>query len=206
VLAAIDEIVMRGLSLDADARYASAEHMALALRAAATPAPASEIATWIQKVGSDALEAHAEVVRDAASQTLQAPAVVSTNPATPSGRRRFTAIVPVLAVAIVSLGLVAFERGRSVATAASGPSSPALSQVPAAPTSAVAASPPIAIPPDPTLSASSTPPTPRPPPIIPVSPKRASRATPNANAACNPPYTVDEQGVHQFKRECVVGR
>ena len=57
---ALDAVVMKGLALDSDARYATARDMAFALEEAVTPATQAQVAAWVEVVAEKALAERAE--------------------------------------------------------------------------------------------------------------------------------------------------
>ncbi|HEY5240606.1 MAG TPA: serine/threonine-protein kinase, partial [Polyangiaceae bacterium] len=59
----LDAIVMRGLAIDPDARFATARDMARAIEASIPMATASEVGEWVESVASDILRRRAERVR-----------------------------------------------------------------------------------------------------------------------------------------------
>ena len=65
----LDEIVMRGLSRDANDRYASALEMAEALEKVIAPAPQREIGGWVVETAGDALAWRTELVHRIESAT-----------------------------------------------------------------------------------------------------------------------------------------
>lgn len=62
--AALDELILRGLSRAPSARFASAAEMALALEQAVPPATAREVSAWLQSLAGDALAKRAALVTD----------------------------------------------------------------------------------------------------------------------------------------------
>lgn len=62
--AALDELVLRGLSRSPAARFASAEEMALALERAVPPASPREVSAWLYSLASDALAKRAALVTE----------------------------------------------------------------------------------------------------------------------------------------------
>jgi serine/threonine-protein kinase len=60
---ALDAVVLRALSRDPDARYATAQEMALALEEACLPAPARHGARWVEELAGPALRTRADMVR-----------------------------------------------------------------------------------------------------------------------------------------------
>jgi serine/threonine-protein kinase len=62
--AALDELVLRGLSRSPSERFASAAEMALALEQAVPPATAREVSAWLVSLAGDALAKRAALVTD----------------------------------------------------------------------------------------------------------------------------------------------
>ena len=67
--AGLDEIVMKGLSREADDRWESARDMAAALEKVLRPAPAREIGVWVHSIAGDALDWRQELVHRIESET-----------------------------------------------------------------------------------------------------------------------------------------
>ena len=57
---ALDAVVMKGLALDSDARYATARDMAFALEESVTPATHAQVAAWVEIVAAEALAERAQ--------------------------------------------------------------------------------------------------------------------------------------------------
>jgi hypothetical protein len=194
----LDRIVMRGLALDASERFATAHEMALAIREVATPATAVEVGEWVRVMAEDALEARSARVTELLRGTLPGVAVPTAAAEAPRAprerRRRPAAIVAFACLLLAGTGAaIALQQARGVSPrkAPAAEASVGASPAHAAAASAAASSP------LPTSLAPATSQKPRT-----GSAHRLSSGAPS----CNPPYTVDAQGVHQFKRECVVGR
>jgi serine/threonine-protein kinase len=64
VPAELDAIVLRGLSHERTQRYASAEEMALALRACVPPAPPPVVSQWVSRLAYESLAARAAAVSE----------------------------------------------------------------------------------------------------------------------------------------------
>jgi serine/threonine-protein kinase len=82
-LAEIDPIVQKGLSVDAEQRFATAGEMEAALNKACPPASASEIAAWVKKLGKDFLEGRDKII---------AAEEASWRKSQPQGSRRLTPV------------------------------------------------------------------------------------------------------------------
>jgi serine/threonine-protein kinase len=73
-------ICMRGLSRDPEARFASAEEMALAIEDAVQPMRAKEIGAWVRETAASTLEARAEMVREVEQEEAPPPSHSTTDP------------------------------------------------------------------------------------------------------------------------------
>jgi serine/threonine-protein kinase len=69
VPAAVDAVVLRGLSRHADLRFATARDMAVALEQACPPATAHEIGEWVEHEAGDAVRGRAALVADVESRS-----------------------------------------------------------------------------------------------------------------------------------------
>lgn len=81
--AAVDDVVLRGLSRNPDERYATAREMAIALEEAMAPATATQVGGWVESLLGAALHARAARLRE-----IEAVSVVEAAP------RRFPISVP----------------------------------------------------------------------------------------------------------------
>ena len=227
----LDRIVMRGLSTDPAARWSSAHEMALALERALPAAPSREVGAWLQELAGEELAARAQRVREideeatrivagrtgaagglaAGHESGEASAPAATHapqPEPPRTHRRL--LVPLLLAALLAavgtLGVVSVRLARRDADGAPRAATPTAMASATSPASATphpetgsdaGANVGTVTTPTPVAAAVTTTATtpPRPP-----RPKSASGAP---KSGCNPPYTVDENGVHRFKRECL---
>jgi serine/threonine-protein kinase len=83
--AALDELVLRGLSRSPAARFASAEEMALALEQAVPPASPREVSVWLHSLAGEALAKRAALVTEMDGGVAAAmPAVAPPAPAPPA--------------------------------------------------------------------------------------------------------------------------
>ncbi len=123
----------------------------------------------------------------------------------PSGpsRRRIGAIALGIPFGLAALGLLA-RVAVTPGTSAAGRAEPVAAAIPAPtarPAEATATTPPS---PEPSATSSAAP-APRPPPassaLAPRPPRSGKPSTPGNN--CNPPYTVDDKGIHHFKPSCM---
>ena len=83
--AGLDEIVMKGLSREADDRWDSARDMAAALEKVLAPAPAREIGVWVHSIAGDALDWRQELVHRIESETSSSmpPPMRTDSPSSP---------------------------------------------------------------------------------------------------------------------------
>ncbi len=65
----LDELVMRGLERERDARFATAQEMALALEALVPPATTSQVARWVEEQVGDVLRLRERRIQEIESQT-----------------------------------------------------------------------------------------------------------------------------------------
>ena len=141
--AALDAVVMRGLSRERADRFASAKEMAMALGAAVLSASPPEVGEWVEARAIDALEQRAKLVEEieqsvhdatAAARAVEPVDVVVTP--LPSPRRRLTAVLFAVAVLVavvgVSLGIV-WARPEPPGATASAPSASASGATPSLP-------------------------------------------------------------------------
>jgi serine/threonine-protein kinase len=176
--------VMRGLEREPARRFDTAHDMAIALEAACAPALPQQVGEWVQAAVGAALE-----VRDANARTLEA----STRTWVPPTRRRPSKVrLPVrlgLAIGLGGLGAFALAAREREVTA---PPAPAItSALAAASTSGSAGSP---------VSSGSDAPAATAPPAHAVPPLPSPRVRARN---CRPPYTVDSEGIHIPKPECL---
>jgi serine/threonine protein kinase len=236
----LDEIVLRGLATDPEARFATAEEMATALEQCMTPATSKEVGAWVESLAGSLLSQRAELVariesssprdKDVDKMTLlgpirrptasaaSAPAVQvpevdappgsTAAPARSSGGRGLAVAGIALGMAAV-LGLGIFLGRRSSGEGTSG-NAGADAPLPAAAPSLAASS---AVPSATIAVTTST-------SAAPTAASTATAATASSSAArapgrgpaqvakppkpsCDPPYTVDAQGVKRYKVECL---
>ena len=168
---ALDQVTMRGLSVDPVRRFATAREMARALEDATPLATASRIGDWVEVAAKDTLdERSARIASIESDSSLQAPpkpapsiSGVTSTPAgdelvptqlssgsvsspaqpSPSGRRRRTSWLVATGAAVVVVGTVVATVSRhSTATRAPASSPPVTTPAPApSPSSSVAATP-----------------------------------------------------------------
>jgi serine/threonine-protein kinase len=226
---ALDAIVLKALSRDPAARFASAAEMARAIEGTCLMADASEVGEWVERLAGPVLAERAGRIAGAgdASGDLLAfgpPAPATDTPAdqakgSPLLQRVLLGAATI--TAIVGLGSVVLARRdvssskRSAATAVASALAPQDSP-PAAQASAHAAQATTEAPP--TVSVAAGPADQAPPPAVPArrgntagAPARAAPArevAPGRPAAappsrCSPPWTVDGNGIKQYRLECL---
>ncbi|HZO16323.1 MAG TPA: serine/threonine-protein kinase, partial [Polyangiaceae bacterium] len=210
--AELDALVMRALSRDPAARFATAREMASALERAIRPASSDEVGAWVRELVGERLERRAQLFEGAEPSGVKARAATHTavpeagatstalsretttvtfQPSVaPAPRRRWWWLVAALPMAgAMGFGAVWVTSPRSVRVQ-SGivPRAEAGAQqttaLSAAPTTTV-----IDVPPE-VFSADK----PKP---------RATTPPPVRKPNCNPPYIEDETGFRRIKRECL---
>jgi serine/threonine-protein kinase len=184
-VAAWQPIIDRALEREPTARFATALEMATAIEALGVANP-TEVAAWVQGLVKDVLDSHTTSVD--ALQRLTAAPVVPAPSATPS--RRAWLVAPVLVLLLTGAGAL-YVVSRSPAPAPTTLPPPPVDVKPAEPKPVEPA------PAEPVVA----------PPAVPVpAPTKAARpptrVSPTADA-CNPPFTIDANGVKQFKVECL---
>jgi serine/threonine-protein kinase len=219
----LDAVVARAVAFDKRTRFATAEEMAAALEAAVPLASASDVSAWIERTADDLLDTRAELVReveryDSGGEPSPVPGIDATADGTaivaksnrPTARRvRIgSAIAALLALACAGVAFVGFR------TAGSRPSRSAVGVATAAPAtsasvqgaqSATLVLDPVVVPvaaassgPDAVPSASA----PRPRPRA-TSHPAVSNHSPTARGACDPPYSIDADGMKHYKTSCL---
>ncbi len=189
----LEALVLRGLSADPDARFATAEEMAHALEAAVPPATASEVAAWVRSLADDALARRARIAAVVESVVITPPQETATPTATPAVTPRPRRLL--LGLALVLLGGT-LAWGLLFVTSAPPPVVPAEAKVvPGPASSSVAAS---ATPaPSPSVASSSSPTSSAAPTKVSSPPPPKPKPNP-----CDPPYRW-ENGIKKFKPECL---
>jgi serine/threonine-protein kinase len=223
--AAVDAVVLRGLSKDPNGRYATAREMARALELAATPAGALEVGEWVEARAGAVLrrrdEQVAEIESVSSDVSHDAPTV-----ADPAGKREAVsdategtdlslaraASLPrprrsgawIIAASIVVLGagvgaaVLWSNRTRDEQPETATPQAPASTVAPLARSSALREIPPPP-PPSPTPSAAAVDAA---APRKPVAPIARKPAIDKPKPSCDPPYTLNPDGSKRFKPEC----
>lgn len=214
----LEQLVRKGLSIEPNDRFGSAQAMAEALRQTAPPASALEVSTWMKKLGASSIGARDATVKEIESLTTgsqvnvaeltdpKARAAAAGRSNIPARRSGFGSTRLRLALAAVAVALVAVIGGLLL-TRGSGPDrtasadvlplpAPQPSTLPGAVDAAIAA-------PATTLPAAIDAGTgvvkrPRPP-----RPPIGKRPAGDSKKKCDPPYTVDQDGVRIPKPECL---
>lgn len=222
---ALDDVVLRALARDPEARFPNALAMARAIEARVTPATAVDVAAWVESIAGDELRVRAEAVaaierelaRDPVSDLAgadEATRVPAGNtgrtegppPAARPLRGKRSALVLGL-MALAAAGLAMYFAGRSPTSRELGP----ITTPVAAPTNTVTSpnpaesSPvdPVAAPLPPSATSAAAP-----PPSIAKQHRGRARGTPVGTAPtrkvdCTTPYTWDENGAKHFRPECL---
>jgi serine/threonine-protein kinase len=236
----LDRAVLCALARDRTQRFATAAAMADALEAAIRPAPAAQVAAWVQDLAGATLRARGEQVRQIeaapplSTSGLSVPALTPVagdgrardsfaadlterahTPSLPRRRSRLPALLVPLALVGIVLGVLAARAGMASSASGDGKTAPSAAASPSAsaeaPAMGVAASPPAS----PSSSSAAVDPATGPAPSASVAAApaparpRAAGARPGARARpprannCTPPYTVDPNGIHVLKPECL---
>jgi eukaryotic-like serine/threonine-protein kinase len=215
VPAALDAAVLAGLEREPSRRFARAREMAAAIEQATMLARTSEIAEWVAMLGSAELAARADLVIDIERRGAARRAPNADSSGIPTGlegrtslpffKRRVTWMGIAVAVSIVGGAVVASKRPaqraaplpRDVDTVETGtivtatePAAPepdrrSLARDSMSPNASSAATGPSA----PRSHAASRP--------------TASKPRANRTMACDPPFTIDEQGHKHYKVDCL---
>ena len=219
VPATLDAVVLAGLEREPSRRFSRARDMAAAIEDGVPLARASEVAEWVASAGERELAARAEIVADMERRGAVAstrtppldrsegiPPMIGEASSPPPSRRRAAWIVATSAAVLLlgAGGLVAMKKGNAgpaaQETVVAG--TPALGALPLEPPVAATEPAPTATQP----LAASAPVLPKPAPGARGNPAgRASAPKPRAakSMACDPPYTIDEQGHKHYKVDCL---
>lgn len=187
----LDDIVMRGLSRDREARFDTARDMAIALEATKLAAPQHAIGAWVERMAGDSLgrrglaEIEAAVLTSPDALPREEPTLANTerDVQPPKPRRRWALAASLAVVALGGMVVVATRSPPTIATQ----SASIVPSIEAPPTPTPTPSPS----PSPTPSVSAPQP-PKPKPVV---------AKPKPN--CSPPYKVGKDGVKVPKLECL---
>ena len=214
----LDDVVMRALSKEPQARFATAEAMAMALEEAMPPAPRKDVAAFVERLAFEDLEALAEATRaaEAGHVLLVSGGRSGTRPVernaevtTLAETKRSSIGAAVCAVAVVAAcSAFLWHRVTRRPSDVSPPAPPVSAQVELAPPQSPAAASassgeaPAATA-DTALGFADTPPV-RTPARIQRGPA-ASRGMSKASPAspCSPPYTYDGSGHKHYKPSCI---
>jgi eukaryotic-like serine/threonine-protein kinase len=209
----LDIIVLRGLSLAPEDRFATAREMALAVEAACGVTPSSVVGAWVEDLAADSLAARAKLVAQAERLSLELPAVpaaveeptlltASTTPFTSTRGTRLRA--GFAAIAVVASAFVGWEILARPDSSAAPPShaaapdaqgAPSAAPTPGAAPASSEASSSVEAPPATTASAKG--PEPRPATTVATGHGRRPPAATNRDR-CYPAFYVDDKGKHFY--------
>jgi serine/threonine-protein kinase len=221
------------VAFDKRARFATAEEMADELAAAVAPASREDVAAWVQRTAHDLLETRAQLVREAEAYDGEGDVmVVAPRDATGDGtavltttepppRRRVGMRAGIAAIAVSALAVVAFVKlrepsapavdARAEGAAAAGTVSAGAGESASAP-SATGATATLVLDPVvvPTGSSARTAAGAE---VRPVAAKPKARAgqrpggqasgASGARPGCDPPYSIDADGMKHYKASCL---
>ena len=181
--AVLQAVLDRAMEREPEARFSTAMEMAQALEAAGV-ASTAEVAHWVESHASASLQS-----RQSALEALDRVVVAPVEKVLAPSRSRVPVVAGLVAVAFVIAGAALFWPRQDAEPAAR----------------AVLTTPP------PTPTPEAPPKEPEPEPVVPfkskpVPPKVAPALPPSAKPEvdrCNPPFTIDSNGVKQFKVECL---
>jgi serine/threonine-protein kinase len=228
----LDAVVARAVAFDRRTRFATADEMAAALEATLTPASTSDVAAWIQRTAEDLLDERAQLVREAerddgVPESFDAAADDATADGTGTGtaivakvdrpnarRMRIgSAIAAILALACAGVAFVRLHSaGSQPSRRAATESAAAASATPAATSPPTGTLGPSTLVLDPVVvpvaaAAATSEPTPSPSAARPrprgVPRPAVSTHSPSARSACDPPYSIDSDGMKHYKTSCL---
>ena len=222
----LDAVVLRGLSRDLSARYATGRDMAREIEARTPLASASQVGEWVEHLAGDDLASRAarvaQIENESRADRVSTESVRTPPVPTPAGATRPAAREPhrqsryrmaaLFAVAVVSAAAIGARvlSGRNPTSHVAEPRVPPVTPVPAAPNRASAGA----------TVAERAPSPPEPPgALLRPSPSAASVRTTRAaevkpapvrpvlapagaQTACDPPYYADSKGHLIYKPEC----
>jgi hypothetical protein len=226
----LDRVVLRALDRDPDKRFATAEAMAEAVEAVALPAPRGDVCAFVERLAAKKLAERAERIaklladrealaggaeKVAAPTNLPAEAVPPAAARPASIRRRGAWILAVAALALFGfIGAWALNRSGEARSNPPLPEPVATAPVVAVRTTAevttasevatAASDAPLALDDLPLASAEAT----AKPPSH-ENPQREARGAATgrrsapAKPRCDPPYSIDRDGVRRYKKECL---
>ncbi len=125
---ALDAVVMRALSRERSARFATAKEMAIALQAAVVPASSPEVGEWVEARALEALELRSGLVKDTEALAVSADAGASSGvetsapsaAAAPAPRRTPKAVTTVI-VGVAAIGAAVLVRTYRTLSAPAAP-------------------------------------------------------------------------------------
>jgi serine/threonine-protein kinase len=206
---AIDAVVMRGLSRRPADRFATAQEMIDELERAVTPATTQQIRRWVESLGGERLRERARIVARAESESFDGAGAASateqpaaeesalqtvTDRTAPRDHRWKRWLAAAAALTLSSGFLAALALTRQHREPAAPPRVEATNAAPAETVSVLSTPAPTVAPPAATPSASPTNPRARVPRSVAPRPERPD---------CNPPYTIDSDGVRHPKPRCM---
>jgi serine/threonine-protein kinase len=217
---ALDAVVLRAVALDKRARFETADEMATALELATRAASTAEVAAWVARTADDLLDTRSQLVRQAESTdevtgSLDAPrsdatadgtAVVTRVDRPAFGRKRMWPAIAALAV-LAGAGFAFVRLHASARPAPSAAAAAVAASVPAEPPTAPSTLvlDPVVVPiasTSPIVDPSSIPSAAR--PKAHGAPRPAAQAhSPAARSACDPPFSIDADGMKHYKASCL---
>ena len=223
----IEEVVRCGLDPEPDLRFATAREMAQAIERSVAVASPAQISDWLERAFADVLaertrtvsavearsggDASPAAVVDGVASAFEAPVVARPAEATAARRSDVTTLperqeprdalrIAGIASAVVVAAVAAMTLMRAGPSRASGSVAATASALPAVdPAPSVSA-----IPPEAPASTAAAPPSASAGPArsVPGAGRAVGRPA-AARADCSPPYTIDAQGRHHFKLQCL---
>jgi serine/threonine-protein kinase len=227
--AALDTVVLMALARDPAKRFQTAQEMAREIENVTQVASVSKVGEWVESIAGEAIaeraakvaeiESHSQVrsllpplamsppSSDPTVGAIDVPVSTSDYPRRPE-RRRLAAVGAIVALFVVALLTTAIVLHRERANEAATPAPPTTTHAPVATQPADTAT--ATAKPEPTATVTAT-----------TSATATATATaaqtaakrpnivrdfptkPGAKAGCNPPYTIDSNGVKQYKMECL---
>lgn len=172
--AVLQAVLDRALEREPEARFSTAMEMAQALEAAGV-ASTAEVASWVASHASASLQS-----RQSSLEALDRVVVAPVEQVVAPLRSRVPVVAGVVALGLVIAGAALFWPRQEIVE----------------PPRAVLTTPP------PTPTPEAPPKDPEPEPVVTLKPKPVAPKKPEVDR-CNPPFTIDSNGVKQFKVECL---
>ena len=224
VPAELDAVILKGLARDPEKRWSTAHDMAAAMERALSVGSPREVGEWVKRVAAEPLDARASSIAEIENTELPAmrksdpprsgsirlaprrpprapdetPGTLETAAGLPRWSPRFWVAIAAACATAGLLVVVLLATSRSKGGNAPAPSVPAVAtSVAPSPAPASVEAPPAAV------SASVAVPEAQPQTSGVPAPRRTPMPPrPPARRGCNPPYTIDENGVRVPKRQC----